>query len=254
MSAAVLEGAVVEAAPSIPPTGASVRLRFPLYPIRVTYLLIGLNVLLFIPTLLWQGTVYLYGGLVPLLVYQYGQWWRVLTAGFIHGDITHIVFNMYALYIFGRATERFFGPVRFSAIYLLALLGGSVTVIMFDAGDSLTIGASGAILGLLGALAAYFWQHQQKIAGAKAQLTNLATTAAINLGIGLLPHVSFWGHLGGIVAGLMVGLVLAPVYEVVYGPPPRLEIAPLGQRKFLTCVLIVAGWLLLLGATVWWRG
>lgn len=254
MSDTVLEGAVVEEASSAPSPGASVRLRFPFYPIRVTYLLIALNVLVFIPTELLRDTVYMYGGLVPLLVFQYGQWWRVLTAGFIHGGPSHIAFNMYALYSFGRAAERFFGPARFSAIYLLALLGGSMTVIAFDAGDSLTVGASGAILGLLGALIAYFWQHQQKITGAKAQLTNLATTAAINLGIGLLPQVSLWGHLGGLVAGFMLGLVLVPVYEVVYGYPIRLEIAPLGREKRLTSMLIVAGWLLLLGATIWLQG
>ncbi len=254
MNDTVLAGAVAEEAPSTSPTGASVRLRLPFYPIRITYLLIALNVLVFIPTVLLHDAVNMYGGLVPLLVFQYGQWWRVLTAGFIHGDITHIAFNMYALYSFGRAIERFFGPARFSVIYLLALLGGSVTVTLFAAGDSLTVGASGAILGLLGALIAYFWQHQQEIAGAKAQLTSLATTAAINLGIGLLPHVSLWGHLGGIVAGFMLGLVLVPVYEVVYGPPIHLEIAPLGREKRLTGMLIVAGWLLLLGATVWLRG
>ncbi|MEA3310097.1 MAG: rhomboid family intramembrane serine protease [Chloroflexota bacterium] len=236
------------------PTGTAVRLRFSLYPTRITYLLIALNVLVFIPTVLWRDTVYIFGGLIPLSVFQYGQWWRVLTAGFIHGDITHIAFNMYALYSFGRAAERFFGPMRFLMIYLLALLGGSVTVTLLAAGDSLTIGASGAILGLLGALAAYFWRYQQQLAGAKEQLKSLAITAAVNLGIGLLPHVSLWGHLGGIVAGFMLGWALVPVYKIVYTPPPHFEITPLGQRKFLTSVLVVAGWLLLLGATVWLRG
>ena len=248
----IIEGEVLEESPSSTRQPGSVNLHFPLYKVRITYLLIGLNVLLYLPTMVMRNTVYAYGGLIPVLIFQYGEFWRVLTAGFIHGDIMHIAFNMYALHSFGRVTERFFGPGRFSLIYFLSLLGGSVIVTLFNAGESLTIGASGAVLGLLGALIAYFWQYQQQLAGAREQLFNLATTAAINLGIGLLPHVSLWGHLGGTVAGFLIGLILIPVYD--YKPPAQLKIMPLGFGKLLISILMVVGWLLLLGVAVLLRG
>lgn len=229
-----------------PPPPPGVRLRLPTHPVRLTYVLIAINALVFVPTLLFGTLVYAVGGLIPGLVLQRWQIWRLLTAGFIHGDIMHIGFNMYALYIFGRQVERLFGSRRFALIYGTALLGGSVVVVLFNAQDSLTVGASGAILGLLGALMAYFWRYQETMLGARARLGNLITTALINLGLGLLPRVSLWGHLGGTLAGLAVGLMLVPHYKTVYGLQPHLDIMERQTEEWLGMLGVVAGCLVLL--------
>jgi rhomboid protease GluP len=233
--------------PEEAPSSPRLRLRLPMYPVRLTYALIVVNVLVFVPTLLFGSTVYDLGGLVPGLVLERGQLWRLITAGFIHGDVMHIGFNMYALYIFGRQIERLLGPRRFVLIYGLALLGGNVAVVLLNPLNSLTVGASGAILGLLGALVAYFWRYQETMLGARAHLSNLVTTAAINLGLGLLPRVSLWGHLGGTLAGLASGWILVPRYRPVYGlATPQMEIVERQSREwtgtagvFLACVLIL---------------
>lgn len=241
--------AMSESRPAIP-----LRLHYPLYPIRATYILLGLNILVFIPTLLMENTVYGWGGLIPLGVLQYGQWWRLLTAGFIHGGIMHLAFNMYALYILGREVERIFGPWRFLTIYTLALLGGNLLVTLFSQLASLTVGASGAILGLLGALVAYFWRNREQLVGAKKRLINLLNTAAINLIIGLMPQVSLWGHLGGTLAGLLAGLVIIPRYKLVRAPHPHFEFEPATSRDLAGVFLLAAGCALLLALTCWLRG
>ncbi len=222
------------------------RLRLPKYSVRLTYVLIAINALLFLPTLRFGNLVYAFGGLIPGFVVQRWQLWRLVTAGFLHADIMHIGFNMYALYIFGRQVEQLFGPRRFALIYGGALLGGSVVIVLFDALTKWTVGASGAILGLLGALMAYFWRYQGTMVGARSRFANLLTTALINVGIGLLPHISLWGHLGGTVAGLAVGLVLVPRYETVYGLQPHLEITNREAEEWLGVVSAVAGCVLLL--------
>ena len=241
--------AISESQPAIP-----LKLHYPLYPIRATYILLGLNILVFIPTLLMENTVYGLGGLIPLGVLQYGQWWRLLTAGFIHGGIMHLAFNMYALYVLGREVERIFGPWRFLTIYMLALIGGNLLVTLFDPPKSLTVGASGAILGLLGALVAYFGRYRKQLVGAQKYLVNLIITAIINLTIGLLPQVSLWGHLGGTLTGLAAGLVTIPRYKLVHVPYPHFEFEPATSRELAGVFLLAAGCALLLALTFWLRG
>lgn len=241
--------AMSESRPALP-----LRLHYPSYPVRITYILLGLNFLVFIPTLLARNFVYGWGSLIPLGVLRYGQWWRLLTAGFIHDGIMHLALNMYALYILGREVERIFGPWRFLTIYTLALLGGSLLVTLFSHLESLTVGASGAILGLLGALVAYFWRNRQQLVGAKKHLINLINTAVINLIIGLMPQVSLWGHLGGMLAGLAAGLVTIPRYKLARAPHPHFEFEPATSRELAGVFLLAAGCALLLALTFWLRG
>jgi rhomboid protease GluP len=238
--------------PDAPPS-SGVRLQIPTYPVRLTYILIAANVLAFAATLVFNPIIYYLGGLVPGFVLERGQAWRLLTAGFIHGDIMHIGFNMYALYIFGRQVERLFGTRRFALIYGLALIGGSAVVVLFDAMDSLTVGASGAILGLLGALVAYFWRYQEMMLGARARLSNLVTTAAINLGLGLLPRVSLWGHLGGTLAGVAMGLMLLPRYKPLYGLTPRMETVERRSQEWTNAAIGLLGCVFILIAAFWLR-
>ena len=114
-----------------------------------------------------------------------GEYWRFFTAMFLHAGPIHLFFNCFALFIFGRLVEGVYGNARFTTIYLLAGLSGSVLSYMFNR-DAIAVGASGAIFGILGAFAAYFVAHRDTLGEmGRRNLTGLATIAAINLGIGL---------------------------------------------------------------------
>jgi membrane associated rhomboid family serine protease len=133
-----------------------------------------------------------------------GEWWRVVTSGFLHANLLHIGFNMYALWIFGPVLERGLGSVRFALAYVGGLLGGAAAVVHFDF-LSPTLGASGAVLGLAGALAAVLWAR-----GVAITQTSLGGIFIINLGLPLLVGgISFWGHLGGIAGGFAAGWLLS---------------------------------------------
>lgn len=133
-----------------------------------------------------------------------GEWWRIVTSAFVHGGLFHIGFNVWALFIFGRSIEEGLGKVRFLLIYLAGLFGGSLAVLAFNYGAP-TLGASGAVLGLAGALAAVL-----RAQGRSLNQTGLMPILVINLALPLLaPGISFWGHLGGIAAGFAAGWLIA---------------------------------------------
>jgi membrane associated rhomboid family serine protease len=141
----------------------------------------------------------LYGPLV-----ESGEWWRIVTSGFLHSGLLHIGFNMFTLWIFGSNLERELGPVRFGLAYLAGLLGGSMAVIVFNF-NSHSLGASGAVLGVAGALAAVLWSR-----GIAMTQTSLGGIFILNLALPLLaPRISFWGHLGGVAAGFAAGWLLS---------------------------------------------
>lgn len=174
----------------------------------VTYTLIGLNVLIWLAQLV-APTVTQAGVYVPLYVEVTGEWYRLLTAGFLHspGNVTHLGLNMFTLYLFGQALEPVLGRWKFLATYLGSILGGSVAVHLiaaFVTGDMnvATLGASGGVFGLFGAFFA--------IARARQQSTNsIIILVAINFAFGfLMPGISWEAHLGGLVTGALVASVL----------------------------------------------
>lgn len=128
--------------------------------------------------------------------------WRMITSIFLHGSIFHILFNMYALFIFGRLLEQMLGRSRFLALYLLAGLGGSVGVDLLASAGQPVIGASGAIFGLMGA----FFAIQRRLGANSAQLLILV---GINLVIGFIPgfNIAWQAHVGGLVTGAVIGAI-----------------------------------------------
>ncbi|HEY8372251.1 MAG TPA: rhomboid family intramembrane serine protease [Pseudonocardiaceae bacterium] len=135
-----------------------------------------------------------------------GEWWRLFTSGFLHFGPLHLAFNMFALWIIGRDLERVLGWLRFSAVYLLSLLGGSAAVFLFGEVDTWTAGASGAVFGLMAGVtvAAVRLRFDPRPA---------LTVIALNLFLSItLPGISLLGHLGGLVIGAVAtaGLVYAP--------------------------------------------
>ena len=145
-----------------------------------------------------------------------GQWWRLLTPMVLHGSVFHLLFNSWALYALGADVERVYGMARFVAIYLLAGLAGSIASYVFNS-DSLSVGASGAIFGMLGALAAFSYTSRSLIGpeASRMQLGQMATLAAINLAFGFaVPNIDNSAHIGGLIVGGLVGFALAPRYVV----------------------------------------
>jgi membrane associated rhomboid family serine protease len=137
---------------------------------------------------------------VPLLVDD-SQWWRLVTAAFLHVGPLHLVLNMLALLVFGSELEALLGRGRFLTLYLVSALGGATAIQLFGAPTGAVAGASTAIYGLLGGLGVVMIARRQDLRG-------LLTLLAINLFISFLPGVSLLGHLGGLVAGALTAAIL----------------------------------------------
>ncbi|MEX1280299.1 MAG: rhomboid family intramembrane serine protease [Acidimicrobiia bacterium] len=137
----------------------------------------------------------------PLAV-QSGEWWRLLTHALLHSGFIHIGFNMYALYILGPALERRLGTGRFVAAYVFAAVAGGVAVYYLAPPASLAVGASGAIFGLFGLWFGSALANRGTVTG-NAQFRSILSLLLINAAISLLPGISWQGHLGGFLAGVV---------------------------------------------------
>jgi len=131
-----------------------------------------------------------------------GDWWRLVTSGFLHAGILHIAFNMYLLWILGQLLEPALGSRRFAALYFTSLLWGSFGALVVEP-DVLTVGASGAIFGLMGAAAV-----DLRSRGYNVLKTDIGILILFNLGLSfVLSNVSIGGHVGGLIGGALVGAV-----------------------------------------------
>jgi membrane associated rhomboid family serine protease len=132
-----------------------------------------------------------------------GEYWRLVTSGFLHAGLLHLLFNMYVLYWLGRMIEPAIGTARFLALYGTALLAGSLGVLLLSF-DSRTVGASGAVFGLMAA--AFVMQRSR---GIDPMASGLGPVILLNLGITfLLPGISIGGHLGGLIGGAVAALAM----------------------------------------------
>ena len=145
----------------------------------------------------------------PLL--EQGEWYRMVTAGFVHFGIVHVAFNMLLLFQLGLLLEPALGRVRFALLYFAALLAGLAGAVLLDP-NALTGGASGAVFGLMGA-AFIGLRHR----GVNPLSTSIGTVLILNLFITFtLPGISIGGHLGGVLGGAVAGwVILAPTYRGV---------------------------------------
>jgi membrane associated rhomboid family serine protease len=182
---------------------------------EVTIALIAINVLAFLAegniTLSGQPTskVYEEGALIgsirgfPTLGVAHGQWWRIVTSGFLHENIIHIGFNMYVLYILGQMLEPVLGHLKFGTIYAVSLLTGSFGALLVTP-HSPTVGASGAVFGVMGAAAVEMRARQIPI-----MQSGVGGLILINLVISFaLPGISWGGHIGGLIGGALAALVI----------------------------------------------
>ncbi len=182
----------------------------------VTEALIVINVIVFIAETAAGGslgansggTIFNHGALFgPAIVHQH-QYWRIVSAGFLHDGLLHIAVNMLSLYFVGRVLEPAIGSLNFAAIYLSSLLAGSFGALLFQP-HALTVGASGAIFGVFGALIVV--AHAR---GIPIWQSGLAPVLVLNLLFSVsFSGISIGGHLGGLVAGLITGWMVVEFGE-----------------------------------------
>ncbi|GAA0395263.1 rhomboid family intramembrane serine protease [Acrocarpospora corrugata] len=173
---------------------------------RVTWTLLVINVVAYFGEIVLGGAFVSRFNTAPGAI-EMGEWWRLITGAFLHlrptgaFAITHILFNMWALYAIGPELERRLGHLRFAALYLLSALGGSVAVFLFSVYPS--VGASGAIYGLFGAL---FVVSRRLGYDARGVLWLIGINVVLTFAI---PGISWQGHLGGLVIGVLVSAIFA---------------------------------------------
>jgi membrane associated rhomboid family serine protease len=175
----------------------------------VTKVLIAVNIAVFLAQVSQTGSVgraggelFVRGALYGPLVAD-GEWWRLVTSGFLHGGLMHIFFNSLMLWWFGRSLELLLGRGRFVGIYLVSLLAGSAGALLVRP-DVPTIGASGAVFGILGA-GLVLERKQIAVFGGAA-----AAVVVLNLALSfLLPNISIGGHVGGLVGGALAVLAMS---------------------------------------------
>jgi len=185
---------------------------------RVTYSIIIINVFVYVLSALASSSFIdmnaevlvemgaLYG---PLTVVG-AEWWRLFTAMFLHGGITHLLMNMFSLYLIGRGVEQYFDTKSYLGIYLFSGFLGSLASLYMHP-DSVGVGASGAIFGIFGGLAGFFIAHRERIeAHTKAFMKDFAIIIGINLVIGFsIPSVDVSAHVGGLIAGFIGGYIIS---------------------------------------------
>jgi len=156
-----------------------------------------------------------------------GDWWRLITSAFLHGGLLHIAFNMLALWWLGSPVEIALGRARYLGLYLVSGLAGATGALLADP-HSVTVGASGAIFGLLGAGLILEWQATGSLAG------NYLMLIVINLAISFSPglNISWGGHLGGLVGGIVTTLAFT------HGGRQRTTFAGIGPTAIVTLLAV----------------
>lgn len=172
----------------------------------ITYILIAINVILFIiPLLFGEYNSLINNFCVNASLIRSGQYYRILTGIFLHGSILHLLFNCYALFVIGSQVENFMGKFKYLIIYLFSGICGSIFSMIFSSYPS--IGASGAIFGLMGALV-YFGYHYRVYLGnvVKSQIIPLIL---LNLCIGFLSSgIDNFAHIGGLIGGSLISIAV----------------------------------------------
>ncbi|KAL6781065.1 hypothetical protein ACKKBG_A09650 [Auxenochlorella protothecoides x Auxenochlorella symbiontica] len=176
---------------------------------RMTDLLILANVAAFGTQLLTKQGLTVWGAKVNQLIVA-GQYWRLITPAFLHGNLVHLAINCASLNALGGTLEGLSGRERLASVYMVAAVTGNLA--SFWGSPSVSLGASGAIFGLGGALAIFFYQNRN-LYGQRSDfvLRQLGQTLALNVVYGFVsPRIDNWGHLGGLVGGVLAGYLLGP--------------------------------------------
>jgi membrane associated rhomboid family serine protease len=201
----------------------------------VTYALIGINLLIYLIGASQGAGLSNPGGSLYSKLWldapqlHSGGWYRLVTTMFLHASVLHIAFNMFALWAIGRPVEQYLGTARYIGLYFVSGLAGSAGALVQTPG--VTVGASGAIFGILGAMLIIEWQITGRLAGTAMTLIviNLVFSFAV-------PGISWGGHVGGLIGGILVMLAYAH-----WGDRGRAQFGQLGLGGALGLVAVAVG-------------
>lgn len=202
----------------------------------VTNVLVGLNLAIFVAGIgngmSTRSEFIGYGGLVgegrrigdqfytaqapigELIGVAHGEWWRIVSSGFLHANLIHVGMNCFILYQLGQMLEPAFGRLRFGLVYFVSMLTGAFAVLLLDP-TAFTVGASGAVFGLMGAAVAIMRSR-----GVNVFDTGLGGLLVLNLVITFtIPGISVGGHVGGLIGGFLAGWILTDLAPRVLRNP-----------------------------------
>lgn len=216
----------------------------------VTWTLIGLTAVVYLIQAIskWRyGVDYpmAFGAKVSPYINYYHQYWRLITPVFLHGSITHILFNMYALFTLSPALEHYYGHWDFLRFYLITGFAGNV-LSHIAAPRTVSVGASTALFGLIAAQAMFLYKNRRILRNYKRAMQNIGFVIVINLVIGLSGGIDNWGHLGGLLGGLLLSWLCGPEIAFVYDEkaekPAAVDTVPRSRREisFLLVTLFLA--------------
>ena len=214
-----------------------------------TYVILAVTGLVFLGQLILGDPFTFYGLKINQNILA-GEYWRLITPIFFHAGWLHFFFNMYALYIVGRQIERPLGYARFLMIYFFSGIAGGIASFLFN--PSYSLGASGAIFGLIGALAVFLYRHTRLLGPVgRSMLSNVVAIIVLNLLISFTPGIDLWGHLGGLVTGSALAWLIGPRWRLELDPltgnPYAVDLNPMSRRLPLAFFLILACFL----ASLW---
>jgi rhomboid protease GluP len=261
------------------PQRPQVTLHIPTVKPYVTYAFLAINIAVFVLRALSPEidlNLFLWGANHQPEVIGDGQYYRLLSSMFLHASIfdglgrynfsgsLHLIFNAYALYIFGTSVERFFGHLRFALVYLLGGLGGSVLSVVLGGPDTYSVGASGAVFAIFGAEFIFLYQHRKLLGAAgRARMQNLVVMGVMNLAIGVLSsfggsrvRIDNWAHLGGLIGGMALTWFIGPFFLVRQHPDytERVELIgednnPINKRWWAVSLYVTALLAILIAGT-----
>lgn len=224
----------------------------PVAPIA-TYLLIALNIAVFM--LVGGGqSAYNLGATNQRFVFEFGEYYRLVTAMFLHADLIHLAANMYALFGIGRVLEAYYGHARFLVIYFLGGLAGAFASAILNTPDISSVGASGAVFAIFGAEMFFFWRHKDALGEvADKGLSRSLQAIALNIFNGFRPdtNIDNWAHIGGCVGGIVTAGILGTQFTMRRQPESPYsafveDTRPRGFRVFAAASLVGV---VLLGST-----
>ena len=176
---------------------------------KMVWLILIFNGIAFVMLMLAGGStdpdvLIRFGALSSNLISE-GQYWRLLTCIFLHANLMHLGVNAFSLFIFGPTAEIFFGRIKFLLIYLIAGIGGSATSYVFIDPRSIGVGASGAVFGVLGSIAVYYYLNNHKYGKyGRGMMAGIGVIVLLNLGFGFTVNgVDNWAHIGGLLFGIL---------------------------------------------------
>ena len=177
----------------------------------ITYALVSINVIIFLLQVLFPKIMDMFC-VWNIGIIKYGEFYRLFTGMFLHANIIHLLFNMYALFIIGSQLEGFLGRSKYTVVYILSGLMGSLLSVALHNDNFSAVGASGAIFGLMGALL-YFGYHYRVYLGSVMQ-TQIIPIIVINLIIGFVSSgIDNLAHIGGLIGGITITMGLGIKYK-----------------------------------------